>query len=177
LRARGVETVVGVTRSQSKLRLAEQLGATHVAPPERAQELIADLTDREGADLLVESSGTLAGLRTVVELARPAGTVLVFGTISETSGDFPYYLLYYKELTLVSSRGALPRDYVAAIDHAAAGRVRLEPLLSQQFPLEDAAAALTEVGKGGGVLKVIMHVGSPDSARQDRSMTGGEGGQ
>ncbi len=129
LRARGVDTVVGITRSDSKLKLARQLGATATATPDGAQELVDDITAGEGANLLVECSGTLAGLRTVVQLARPGATVLLFGTISETNGDFPYYLLYYKELSLLSSRGAVPRDYAAAIEHVAAHRVRLEPLL------------------------------------------------
>ncbi len=159
LRARGVDTVVGVTRSDSKLRLAQTLGATHVATPDQAQGLIAELTNGEGVDLVVESSGALAGLTTAVELARPAGTVLLFGTISDTDGAFPYYLLYYKELSLLSSRSALPRDYAAAIEHVAGGRVRLEPLLSKQFALEDAAEAIAVCGEGAGVLKVTMQVG------------------
>ncbi len=167
LRARGVDTVIGVTRSASKLRLAQTLGATDVATPDQAEELVAELTNGEGADLVVESSGTLAGLRTVVRLSRPAATVLLFGTISDTSGEFPYYLLYYKELSLLSSRGALPRDYAAAIDHVAGNRIRLEPLLWKQFRLEDAAAAMDACGKGDGVLKVTMHVGSPSEPSPD----------
>jgi L-iditol 2-dehydrogenase len=160
LRARGVDTVIGVTRSDSKLKLAQQLGATAVATPDRASALVEEITGGEGADLLIESSGTLAGLRTVVQLARPGATLLLFGTISDTNGDFPYYLLYLKELSLMNSRGALPRDYAAAIDHVATKRVRLEPLLSHQFPLIQAATAMEACGAGNGVLKMTMHVGS-----------------
>lgn len=163
LRARGVDTVIGVTRSDSKLKLAQELGATAVATPDQAAALVDEITGGEGADLLVESSGTLAGLRTVVQLARPGATLLLFGTISETNGDFPYYLLYYKELSLLNSRGALPRDYAAAIDYVAAKRVRLEPLLSRQFPLTQAVTAMEACDAADGVLKVTMHVGSASS--------------
>lgn len=158
LRARGVDIVVGVTRSEQKLRLGEQLGATHVARPGDAEQLVAELTAGEGADVVVESSGSLAGLRSAVELARPGATVLLFGTISAVDGEFPYYLLYAKELALVSSRAALPRDYAAAIDHVASGRVRVAPLLTQRFPLDEAEKAVATFRDGSGVLKVTMTV-------------------
>lgn len=157
LRARGVDAVIGVTRSAEKLRLAGELGATLTVMPQDAWAAVQDVTGGEGADLVVECSGVLPGLRTAVELARPAGTVLLFGTLSETGGEFPYYLLYHKELDLVSSRGALPRDYIAAIDHVDRGRVRLGRLLSRRFPLDEVATAVAASQEDAGVLKVTMH--------------------
>jgi L-iditol 2-dehydrogenase len=158
LKARGVDRIVGITRSESKLRLAEQLGATHTAQPADANELVATLTDGEGADLVIEASGALAGLRTSVEVARPAAQILAFGTISATEGEFPYYQLYAKEIDLVSSRAALPRDYAAAIDHVARGRIVVEPLLSERFTLEQAPQAIAAFRDDPGVLKVTMSV-------------------
>jgi threonine dehydrogenase-like Zn-dependent dehydrogenase len=162
LRARGVGTVIGITRSEEKLRLAKHLGATAVATPDQAPALVEDLTGGEGADLVVESSGVLSGLRAAVNLARPGATLLLFGTLSESQGVFPYYLLYLKELALISSRGARPRDYAAAIELAGEGTVQLGPLLSNRFTLAEAARALTHFRDARGVLKVTMRV-EPDS--------------
>jgi L-iditol 2-dehydrogenase len=159
LRARGVETVIGTTRSPEKLELARQLGATATAPPDEVQELVDELTDGRGADLVVESSGSLPGLRTAVEAARVGGTVFMFGTLSDTGGDFPWYLLYYKELALVSSRAARWRDYAAAIDYVAQGRVEVAPLLTRRFSLEDTNEAL-RVFREEPVLKVTARVDS-----------------
>lgn len=76
LRARGIDTVVGVSRTSSKLATARRLGATVTATPEDAKTPVADVTGGEGADLVIETSGTLAGLRSAVALAAPAGSIL-----------------------------------------------------------------------------------------------------
>lgn len=166
LRARGVGTVIGVTRSPEKLRLAQQLGATAVATPDQAATLVDEVTHGRGVDLVVESSGALAGLRTAVESTRVGGTVLLFGTLNATSGDFPYYLLYYKELRLISSRAARWRDYAAAIEHVANGRVDVAPLLTQQFSLDRASDAMDTFRDGQGVLKVTVRVPADGEIQQ-----------
>lgn len=160
LRARGVDTVIGIGRSPAKLRLAEELGATVTATPAEAGALVASLTGGEGADVVIESSGAVAGLATAIEAVRPAGTVQVFGTISATEGSLPYYQLYLKEVALLSSRASRPRDYVAAVDHVASGRVRVGPILSARFTLEEAPAAVAHFEHEPGVLKVTMSVGA-----------------
>jgi threonine dehydrogenase-like Zn-dependent dehydrogenase len=159
LRARGVETIVGIGRSPEKLRLAEQLGATVTATPDAAWDTVASLTGGEGADVVIESSGAVAGLATAIEVVRPAGTVQVFGTISTSEGTLPYYQLYLKEVALISSRASRPRDYAAAVDHVASGRVRVGPVLSARFTLEEAPAAVAHFETAPGVLKVTMSVG------------------
>jgi len=158
LKARGVDVVIGVTRSDEKLRLAAQLGADITAKPDEVAAIVKDLTGGEGADLIVESSGALSALAQSVELVRPGGTILVFGIVSATSGDFPYYQLYLKEISVVNSRAALPRDYVAAIDLVAKGRVDVAPILSQRFALDQVEEAMCAFRDTPGMLKVTMHV-------------------
>jgi 2-desacetyl-2-hydroxyethyl bacteriochlorophyllide A dehydrogenase len=158
LKARGVDVVIGVTRSEEKLRLAGTLGADVTARPDEVAEIVRELTGGEGADLVVESSGALSALVQSVDLVRPGGTILVFGIVSATSGDFPFYQLYIKEISVVNSRAALPRDYAAAIDLVARGRVDVAPILARRFDLEDAAEALATFRDAPGMLKVTMRV-------------------
>lgn len=145
LRARGVERIAGITRSEHKRRLATEMGATVVAHPDDAADAVAELTAGAGVDLAVEAAGRPETLAQAVELAGLAGDVLVFGVISAVSADLPLYQLYYKELRVFNARAARHRDYAAAIDLAAAGRVTLSPLLSEAFPLTDATAAFEAV--------------------------------
>lgn len=157
LRARGVERVIGVSRSPRKLRSAERLGATAVAVPEDAEGLVTELTAGEGADLVVESSGALAGLATAIAVARHGADVLMYGTISAVAGQLPFYTLYAKELALIGSRAALPGDYAAAIELVEAGRVQLAPLLSATLPLAQISAAVARF-RDGTDLKVTLAV-------------------
>ena len=158
LKARGVAAVVGVTRSARKLQMARELGATAVATPERAAEVVAEVTGGRGPDLVVESAGTPQTLAQAVELAGFGGQVLVFGTVTGSAEALPTYQLYYKELTLVNPRAARPRDYARAVELGASGALKLEPLLTATFPLDDAPAALAAC-REGGQLKVALEVG------------------
>lgn len=156
LRERGVR-VVGITRSQWKRDLASAHGAVAVAAPSDAKALLADLTDGRGPDLVVEAAGTERTLGQAIELAAVGGEVLVFGTITGGSEGLPYYQLYFKELTLYNPRAALPADYATGVQLAAEGRLELEPIVTHQLTLDDAAEAFRLVHDPSS-LKVLMHI-------------------
>jgi L-iditol 2-dehydrogenase len=151
-------TVVGVTRSEWKRDLASRLGAHHVAPPDEAAALIAEVSEGHGADLCIEAVGSEPTLAQAIELTRVGGQVLVFGTVTKGSGGLPYYQLYFKELTIINPRAALASDYERGIALAASGALDLEPIVTDQLHLSDAPQAFDLV-KGSASLKVLMEVG------------------
>ena len=156
LAERGV-TVVGITRSEWKLDLAARMGAVAVAPPDQAASMLAELTDGRGPDLVVEAVGTEQTLSQSIELVTVGGEVLVFGTLTGGNQGLPYYQLYFKELTLYNPRAALLRDYALGIELTAAGRLDLEPIVSHQLTLDDAAEAF-ELVHDPASMKVLMRV-------------------
>ncbi len=156
LAERGV-TVVGITRSEWKRDLASQHGATATAAPDQAASVLAELTDGRGPDLVVEAVGYEKTLAQAIDLVGIGGEVLVFGTLTGGNEGLPYYQLYFKELTLYNPRAALPGDYAAGIDLAAAGRLVLEPIVTHELALDDAAKAF-ELVHDASSLKVLMHV-------------------
>jgi 2-desacetyl-2-hydroxyethyl bacteriochlorophyllide A dehydrogenase len=156
-RARGAGTVIGISRSRSKLELSRDLGAD-LAVDARAADVAAqvrDATDGRGADVVIECAGRVATLAQAVQLARLGGQVMAYGTISETEGALPFYDLYYKELRISSPRAAKPEDFPAAIALAASGSVRLEPLVTDRFPLDAVAEAFATAQRGPS-LKVVV---------------------
>jgi L-iditol 2-dehydrogenase len=155
---RGAWPVVCVTRSERKLDLARDLGAdVTVRSGGGALEQIREAT-RGGADVTIECAGKVATLALAVEVARPGGRILAYGTIAETEGAFPFYDLYHKELAITNARAARPEDFLVAIGSVASGRVRLEQLVTHRFPLPDAAAAFRD--EMPEALKVVVEVGS-----------------
>ncbi len=156
LAERGV-TVVGITRSEWKRDLAAQHGATATAAPDQAVSVLAELTDGRGPDLVVEAVGYEKTLAQAIDLVGIGGEVLVFGTLTGGNEGLPYYQLYFKELTLYNPRAALPGDYAVGIDLAAAGRLVLEPIVTHELALDDAAKAF-ELVHDASSLKVLMHV-------------------
>ena len=154
---RGADPVIGVTRSLAKRDRARDLGAHHTVPPEDAEDAVRDLTGGRGADVVVECVGSAEALRQCSALAAPGGSVLVFGTTSPAADGVPTFEWYFKELDLVNTRGARPRDYVRAIELAAAGRLRLAPIVTSSYPLDDAPAAFAACGRPEE-LKVVLDV-------------------
>jgi 2-desacetyl-2-hydroxyethyl bacteriochlorophyllide A dehydrogenase len=161
LRARGVRNIIGVTRSQWKLDLARELGATEAVVPDEAADAVAELTGGRGADVVVEAAGTEATLAHSIELAGATATVVVFGTISSGSQGLPYYDLYFKELTLKNPRAATPDDYDRGIRLTAAGRLDPGPLLTHLVPADrpDEAFAAMDDSRS---LKVAIDFESAD---------------
>ena len=155
LRAGGVDRVIGVTRSAWKLDLATRLGALAVATPEDAAGVVADVSGGRGADLVVEAVGTGSTVAQAIELCGSGGEVIVYGTVTGEGGPMPYYQLYFKEITLRYPRAARPEDYDRAIALAASGRIRLDPLVTASFPLENAPDALA-AARSGEHLKVLL---------------------
>lgn len=157
LRERGVN-VVGITRSEWKLELAKRMGAVAVATPDQAESVLAELTGGRGPDLVVEAVGTEQTLARAIELVTVGGEVLAFGTLTGGEHGLPYYLLYFKELTIYNPRAALLDDYALGIELTAAGRLELEPIVSHQLALDDAAEAFALVHDPAS-MKVLMRVG------------------
>jgi L-iditol 2-dehydrogenase len=157
LRARGVDRVIGVTRSAWKREPAIGMGATTVVPPDRAAEAVADVTGGRGADLAVECVGTAATLRQAMRLAGTGGTVLVFGTTAPHADGMPTYDWYLKELTIISPRAARPRDFERAIT-LADGQLTLARLGTAVFPLCEAPRAFAAFDDPAH-LKIVLQVG------------------
>ncbi|MGI9585192.1 MAG: zinc-dependent alcohol dehydrogenase [Acidimicrobiia bacterium] len=156
LAARGV-SVIGVTRSAWKRELADTFGAAATCPPDQAEDLVQEMTNGEGASVVVESVGSEQTLAQAIELAGYAGEIVLFGTFSSGSGALPYYQLYLKELTIYNPRAAKSQDYDSAIALSAAGKVALSPLVTARYPIQNAAAAVDAVG--GDNLKVVLDMG------------------
>jgi L-iditol 2-dehydrogenase len=155
LRARGVATIVGITRSRRHRDLALRLGATSVAGPDEADRVVAEVTGRRGLDLVVECAGTPATLAQAMRLAGAGGAVLAFGITGPTADAMPTYDWYYKELKIFGSRAARPRDCDLAIGLCASRRLDLAPLVTARFPLARIGDAL-QAARDPAQLKIII---------------------
>ena len=160
-RARGAHPIIGITRSESKRSLAARLGADLVIDPSdpALKEQVAEATQGQGPDLVVECVGKTETLAQAIDLVRVGGRIIVFGTITEDAGELPFYQLYYKELSLANPRAAKPEDFPASIGLVATGSVELDPLITHTFSLESAEEAIV-TSSGSSSLKVILDHGS-----------------
>ena len=149
--------VIGITRSEWKRDLAEQAGAMATAPPDRAEAVIAEMTDGLGPAIVVEAVGEESTLAQSISLAATGADVVVFGTLTGAGKGLPYYQLYLKELTLHNPRAALIGDYADGVALAAAGALTLDPIVTHVLDLDEAPRAF-ELVTDSMAMKVLMMV-------------------
>jgi L-iditol 2-dehydrogenase len=157
-KARGASKVIGISRSRFKNHLAQQLGADVVIESgSSAVGKVLDATDGRGADVVIECTGVMTSIADAIRMARFGGRILLFGITSTTTGELPFYDLYFKELTLINNRAATAQDFPVMIDLVARGVVRLEPLVTHRMALDELGTALGMVEDGAEQrLKIIL---------------------
>jgi L-iditol 2-dehydrogenase len=156
LRARGVRTIIGVTRAAWKRDLAVASGASVVAAPEDAAAAVAAATGGPGAGLVIECAGTAATLAQAIRLAGPGATVIMFGMVPSVDG-FPAHEAYLKELTIRCPRASAPRDFDTAIRLCEDRRLDMAPLVTGRFPLAEVTEALA-ASEHPEHLKIVLDV-------------------
>ncbi len=133
LRAADAKVLV-IGREPGKLALLRDLGIDAVTLGEAG----------EGGDFpfVVECTGSARGVETALEYVRPRGTVVLKSTVADTTG-LNLAPLVVNEVTVVGSRCG-PMD--AAVEMLARGDVRVEPLTTAVYSLDEAMTALEAAG-------------------------------
>jgi threonine dehydrogenase-like Zn-dependent dehydrogenase len=144
LAGEGIPTSL-VGRHEKKLALARKVAGVET-------HLEADApASLQAAPLVVEATGSEAGLARALSLVAPRGTVVLKTTVAQKL-NVDLAPLVINEVRLVGSRCG---DLQRAIDVLAAGRVDPLPLVETRYPLARADEALAHAGKKGA-LKVLV---------------------
>jgi len=157
-RARGAGTVIGISRSAWKRRVAEQLGTDRTSSSgDEAIAAVKAATGGHGADVVVESTGMVAAIADAIAMVRPGGTIVLFGIYTAREGALPFYQLYYKEPVVVSARAALPEDFPESIDLVASGKVKVSALVTHVLPVSELRQALGMLERDAdGRMKIVL---------------------
>jgi threonine dehydrogenase-like Zn-dependent dehydrogenase len=129
--------VVGGSR-QFRMDKAKELGADLViaSGDENFDEVMKDFLPEEGADFIVEASGSLTALKKAAELLKPGGTLLTYGLYKFKDNDFDFSLLYRNEITIKGCRGAGDCDN-KALALLRSKKVNIEPLITHDLKMEN----------------------------------------
>jgi threonine dehydrogenase-like Zn-dependent dehydrogenase len=153
--ARESDHVTVAGKHPSKLALLERLGISTRVVNASGLEAGFSNQSQEGADIVVDCTGSAAGLATALELVRPRGTIVLKTTIAgeQTLSLAPVVV---DEITIIGSRCG-PFDL--ALEALAAGRIDARTLIHDRFDLTDGVRALQRAAEPG-VLKVLIDVGA-----------------
>jgi S-(hydroxymethyl)glutathione dehydrogenase/alcohol dehydrogenase len=148
----GASRIVAVDVNAQKLTLAKTFGATDVIDSSKANALeqIRDLT-HGGADYTFECVGSLPVIQTALDALAPGGTLVIVGVPKLGSKfEFPVHTIYNNKSILGCRYGAArPRkDFAMLADLYLAGRLKIDELVTEHYPLDDFQRALDDLHSG-----------------------------
>ena len=130
-------------RHREKMRLVEGAGVTG--------EVIGDKLPRGEWPMVVDATGSSEGLRSAVAMCEPRGTVVMKSTVHGVVGIDTAPAIV-NEITLVGSRCG---RFEPAIKLLASGKVRVQQMIAEEFPLARAAEGFQKAA-AKGILKVLL---------------------
>jgi S-(hydroxymethyl)glutathione dehydrogenase/alcohol dehydrogenase len=148
----GASRIVAVDVNPQKLALAKTFGATDVIDSTKTDALavVRDLT-RGGADYTFECVGALPVIQTALDALAPGGTLVIVGVPKLGSKfEFPVHTIYNNKSILGCRYGAArPRkDFAMLADLYLAGRLKIDELVTEHYPLDDFQRALDDLHSG-----------------------------
>jgi len=157
LRLAGCGRIIAVDPVETKLELAQELGADAGINPatDDVPEAVHEQTGGRGADVGFEVVGSSGALQSALAGVRKGGSVTLIGNLAPTV-ELPLQSAVTREITLYgscASRG----EYPACLDMIARGAVNVDALVSAIAPLSEGAEWFQRLYDGEpGLMKVIF---------------------
>lgn len=151
------ERIIAVDLAAARLEAARQLGADAVADArEGPEQLVADLTDGLGADVVIEAVGAPDTFELCTRMVRPGGHVANVG-VHGRPATLHLEDLWIKNVTITTG---LVDTYSTPtlLRMAAAGRLPTSSLVTHTFPLDRMEEAYDVFARAAdtGALKVVL---------------------
>jgi 2-desacetyl-2-hydroxyethyl bacteriochlorophyllide A dehydrogenase len=154
--AQGARTIC-VDVDDEKLALARTAGGAHTINSQREvlHDLLREITEGRGPDVVIEAVGTPATFRAAVEEVSFTGRVVYIGYAKEPV-SYETRLFVQKELDVLGSRNAQPEDFRAVITLLEAQRFPVDQAVSLIVPFEEAPDALRSWAENPSKFKKIL---------------------
>ncbi|MDE0572738.1 zinc-binding dehydrogenase [Demequina sp. B12] len=167
LRALGVGTIIGTTRTPEHRESVLAAGADHVIVTSGSDlaTAVRDLTDGTGVDAVLDHVGG-AGLAEAIRAARQGGTVVSVGRLGGATAEIDLFELARQRVTLRSvSYGLTPPEVIGDLMDGVREQVlpavasgAIAPPLDRTFAFEDLEEAFARLKGSAGHGKVALRL-------------------
>jgi L-iditol 2-dehydrogenase len=154
------EVVVLGADSDEAIRLpkARELGFNRVVnvQKESAAKLVTEWTGGLGADLVVECSGSAAGIASTVQFVRKKGRICAIGLPAVDTLPFPYKIAAFKVADVFFCMSTSYTSWNRAIALVAGGQIAAEKIVTHVKPLEQWESVFEDVDKQRAIKGVLI---------------------
>ncbi len=149
--------VVGLDQDKFRFEIAKELGADHIVniSKEDPKEIINEITDGQGADIVIETASSPKALQTAYDIVGVNGRVSTFGLYKEATIK-PVNILR-KGVTIYGDVALLTKHFLRAIKWVSEEKVVAEPLITKRFKLDQAKEAI-EALESGETVKALFEL-------------------
>ncbi|MCC6507679.1 MAG: zinc-binding dehydrogenase, partial [Pirellulaceae bacterium] len=157
IRLAGAARVIAVDIDDSKLKIAQSLGADYVlnAKQVKVAAEVAALTGGRGADVGLEVVGATETIQTTIDSVKRGGAVTLVGNLAPKI-ELPLQAVVTRELSIYGSC-ASNGEYPECIEYLRRGAIQVQPLITATAKLEDGPAWFAKLYAGlPGAMKVIL---------------------
>ncbi|GGD25410.1 zinc-dependent alcohol dehydrogenase family protein [Nocardioides daphniae] len=137
----GAETIIAMSRHESRQAIARIFGATHVVA-ERGKEanaVVKEITSGVGADAVLECVGTDGAIQTAFSVARPGSTV---GFVGVPHGvELPVRRMFQKNVGLRGGMAPVRAYLPDLLRRVEAGEIDPSPVFDLTLPMDQVSEA------------------------------------
>jgi L-idonate 5-dehydrogenase len=136
------------------LDVAARMGATRCINVSRDGASMTDYTaDKGHFDLAFECSAAEPAIRSAIAALRPRGTLVQVGVTGDT--QIPLNAVVAKEVQLKGTF-RFHEEFAEAVEAIASGRIDVRPIITQRYPLDQAAEAFVTAADRSRSVKVHL---------------------
>ena len=150
--------IVGINIDKEyRLKIAEELGIDYVINAEEINlnEFILSKTRNLGADMVVECSGSEAGINQSIDLLSKNGKLAVMGMSGKEYLSLKWNEAVFKELNIYTSLSSTYTSWELVISMLEENKINLLKIISHKFPLSRHREAFNIIMERKG-LKVVL---------------------
>src|SRR5216110_2167993 len=153
--------VIVTSSSDAKLHEAQKLGADatlkHTA--RKVSEEVRALTDKRGADVVIENVGEATWEESLRSLGR-GGRLVTCGSTSGPQVTLDLRRLFWHQWSILGSTMGNDAEYREVVRLLGAGELR--PIVDRVFPFSEARAAFERLERGEQLGPIAIEIGSRD---------------
>lgn len=147
--------LTGTSVDEQRLRVGAQW-ADHTVNIEKAnlKDMVYELTDGYGADIIFECSGSAAATRSAIDLVRKQGTIMQIG-LHGSPFEIDFFPAELKEITIKTSFAGSIQAWDRTMTLLQQKKIELAPLISDVLPLTEWKTAFDRLDRKEG-MKILL---------------------